>query len=188
MCSPTGERGRETQEFHNDCRYATNCGDDTSGSRPQDVQVGRAANAQGRMFHFSVVEVVEGDLLEKVWHLMSADEQSNIITELVEALQKLHSVRLSDKMAQEILRKMLYEDSEEVQSSLETSGAFGGFHTGSVGYGQALLLSIMERRKHKRPLCTMELVHGSQDVRIQSSFEDMGSIVTKNSDISKWAG
>jgi hypothetical protein len=35
----------------------------------------------------------------------------------------------------------------------------------------------------------MESVGGdSQDVRIQSSFEDMGSIVINNSDIGRWAG
>lgn len=67
---------------------------------PKAFQIGKAANAQGRMFYYSVVEVVEGVLLEEVWQLMSADEQRNVVTELVEALQKLHTVRQSDKIAQ----------------------------------------------------------------------------------------
>jgi hypothetical protein len=33
---------------------------------PQPLQVSEAKNAQGRMFHFSVIELVEGDLLEDV--------------------------------------------------------------------------------------------------------------------------
>ncbi|KFY09182.1 hypothetical protein V491_08348 [Pseudogymnoascus sp. VKM F-3775] len=53
---------------------------------PKTFRIGKAANAQGRMFYYSVVEVVEGVLLEEVWQLMSADEQRNVVTELVEAL------------------------------------------------------------------------------------------------------
>lgn len=82
---------------------------------PKTLPVGKAANAQGRMFHFSVVEIVEGDLLEDVWQLMGADEQRNVLIELVEAVQKLHSVQLSDNMALEVLRKMPREDGEELR-------------------------------------------------------------------------
>lgn len=47
----------------------------------------------------------------------------------------------------------------------------------------------MEKRKLKKSsFCTMDPVNDSQDVRIQSSFEDMRSMVINNSDISKWAG
>ncbi|OBT86340.1 hypothetical protein VE02_03826 [Pseudogymnoascus sp. 03VT05] len=62
------------------------------GLVPKTYQVGKAVNAQGRMFHFSVVELVEGDLLEDAWQLMSAGEQSSAVADLVEALQKLHSL------------------------------------------------------------------------------------------------
>lgn len=34
---------------------------------PQTLQVGKAKNAQGGMFHFSVIELMDGDLLEDVW-------------------------------------------------------------------------------------------------------------------------
>ncbi|KFX95556.1 hypothetical protein V490_03785 [Pseudogymnoascus sp. VKM F-3557] len=156
---------------------------------PKTFQVGKAANAQGRIFEFSVIEVVLGDILENVWQLMSTDEQRDVVAELVEALQKLHCVRLSDKMAEETMRKMLGEDDEEVQRVLETPGVFGGPHTGLLNNGHALLYSIMEKRKVEKTFYTMKSVGGdSQDVRIQSSFEDMGSIVINNSDIGRWAG
>jgi hypothetical protein len=58
----------------------------------QTLQVGKAKNAQGRMFHFLVIELVEEDLLEDVWQQMSAEEQSFIIAKLVKALEKLYSV------------------------------------------------------------------------------------------------
>lgn len=120
---------------------------------------------------------------------MSADEQNSVVADLVETLQKLHSVRLCDNMAQEILRKMLREDYEELRPFLETPGVFGGPHTGVLYNGHGLLYSIMEKRTLKKSsFCTMDPVNDSQDVRIQSSFEDMGSMVINNSDISKWAG
>ncbi|KFY73995.1 hypothetical protein V499_05943 [Pseudogymnoascus sp. VKM F-103] len=156
---------------------------------PKTYQIGKAANAQGRMFHFSVVELLEGDLLEDVWQLMSAGEQNSVVADLVEALEKLHSVRLCDNMAQDVLRKMLREDGEELRPFLETPGVFGGPHTGVLNSGHELLYSIMEKRKLKKSsFCTMDPVNDSQDVRIQSSFEDMRSMVINNSDISKWAG
>ncbi|KAL5330823.1 hypothetical protein ACEPPN_000347 [Leptodophora sp. 'Broadleaf-Isolate-01'] len=155
---------------------------------PQTLQVGKAKNSQGRMFHFSVIELVEGDLLEDVWQQMSAEEQSSVVAELVEALEKLHSVRLSDKGVKEILGKTLREEGDEVLKSFEQPGAFGGPHTGFLNDGPALLDSIMERRKLKKPFCTMESIVGSQDIRIQSSFKELGSIVINNSDIDKWPG
>ncbi|KFZ19076.1 hypothetical protein V502_03861 [Pseudogymnoascus sp. VKM F-4520 (FW-2644)] len=119
---------------------------------------------------------------------MSADEQSNVVAELVEALQKLHSVRLSDKMVQETLRKMLREDGEEIQPLLETPGLFGGPHTGVLNDGRALIYSIMEKRKHRKLFCTMEPVGDSQDVRVLVGAENMKSIVISNSDIGRRLG
>ncbi|KAH8161949.1 hypothetical protein CIB48_g6284 [Xylaria polymorpha] len=155
---------------------------------PQTLQVGKAKNAQGRMFHFSVIELVDGDLLEDVWQRMSAEEQSSVVAELVEALEKLHSVRLSDKWVKEILGKTLREEGDEILESFEQPGAFGGPHTGFLNDGPALLDSIMARRKLKKPFCTIEPIVGSQDIRIQSSFKELESTVINNSDIDKWPG
>lgn len=152
---------------------------------PHTLQVGKAKNAQGRMFHFSVVELVEGDTLEDVWEQMSAEEQSSVVAELAEALEKLHSVRLSDEWVKEILGKTLREGDEVPRS--EQPVVFGGPHTGFLNNGHALLSSIMERRKLQKPFCSMELVD-SQDVRIQSKFEELGSIVINNSEFDKWPG
>lgn len=110
---------------------------------------------------------------------MSADEQSSIVVELVGALEKLHSIRLSDKWVKEVLCKTLRED-DEVLKSLDQPGAFGGPHTGFLDNGLALLGSIMERRRLKKPFCTIELVDDSHDIRIHSSFEELGSIVINN--------
>jgi len=62
---------------------------------------------------------VDGDLLEDVWQQMSAEEQSSVVAELVEALEKLPSVRRSDEGVNEILRKTLCEEGDEVLNSFE---------------------------------------------------------------------
>ena len=61
--------------------------------------------------------------------------------ELVEALEKLHSVRLSDKGVKKILGKTLREEGDEVLKSIEQPGAFGGSHTGFLNDGVPLLIS-----------------------------------------------
>jgi Phosphotransferase enzyme family len=155
---------------------------------PQTLQVGKAKNAQGRTFHFSVTDFVEGNLLEDVWQQLSAEEQRAVVAELVAALEKLHAVQLSDQGMQEILAKTLRAEGDEVRKSVELPGIFGGPHTGFLNNGPALLDSIMERRKLKKPVCTMESIADSQDIRIQSSFEELGSIVIPNSDVHQWPG
>ena len=83
------------------------------------------------MFNFSVIELVEGDLLQDVWHQMSAENQRSVVAELVKALDKLHSIRFSDKRVGEILDKALCEEGDEVLESFEEQPhVFGGPHTG----------------------------------------------------------
>jgi len=61
--------------------------------------------------------------------------------ELVEALEKLHTVRLSDKGVKEILGKMLREEGDEVLKNIEQPGVFGGAYTGFMNDGVSLLIS-----------------------------------------------
>jgi hypothetical protein len=119
---------------------------------------------------------------------MSAEEQNSVVAELVEALEKVHSVRPSDKGFKEILGKMLREDGDEILKSFEQPRVFGGPHTGFLNDGPALLDSIMERRKLRKPFYTIESIADSQDVRIQSSYEELGSRVINHSDMEKWPG
>ncbi|MCJ1234016.1 hypothetical protein MMC14_001974 [Varicellaria rhodocarpa] len=154
----------------------------------QPLQVGKAKNAQGRMFQFSVTGFIEGDLLQDVWQQLSADEQSSVVADLVQGLEKLHSVRLSDNRVQEILVETLLEEGDDVLKTLQQPGIFGGPHTGFLSDGSALLGSIMERRKLKKTFCSMEPMNISQDVRIQSRFDELGSIVINRSDIDNWPG
>lgn len=154
---------------------------------PQILQVGKTRNEQGRKFNFSVIEFVEGDTLEDVWQQMTEEERSSIVAELVQALEKLHSTRLGDKGVMEILGKILdEEDDEDLKKGLEQPGVFGGPHTGFLSDGNALLDSIMERRKLEESFCSVEPVVHSQAVRIRTRFGEPGSIVINNWDMEKW--
>lgn len=135
-----------------------------------------------------MVEFVEGDVLEDVWQQMSAGEQNAVVTELVEALKKFHSVRLSDKGVQELVEKTLRENGDEVPESLEQPGVFGGPDTGFLNGGLGLLDCAMERRKLKKPFCTVEAMVDSPDIKVQSSFQELGSVTLKKSDMDAWPG
>lgn len=153
---------------------------------PQTFQVGKAENAQGRMFHFSVTDIVEGDLLEDVWQQLSTKEQNSIVAELVEALEKFHSIRLDDEGVKGILNRALPADKKSESSELPLT--FGGPHTGFLNDGHGLLSAIVERRKLKKPVCYMEPIVGSEYLRVRSSFTELGSMVISKSDIEKWPG
>ena len=84
------------------------------GLVPETFQVGSAANDQGREFQFCMMEFVEGVTLEEVWDQMPSEDRRFVTTAVVEALSKLHSVRLSDARVQMILRRVLGEGSEKV--------------------------------------------------------------------------
>jgi hypothetical protein len=131
---------------------------------------------------------VEGDVLEDVWDQLNEDEQVSVITELVAALARLHSVRLSDKQTTELLDQILREDDDGNMSSFQTPVVFGGPHTRFLSDGPSFLQSIMTRRKLKKPFCTIECVGDSQDMSIKSSFEELGSITINKSDIEQWPG
>ena len=155
------------------------------GLVPQNLQVGKAKNLQERMFDFSVIEFVDGELLEDVWHQLDAENQSSIAAEIAEALKRLHSVRPRDEKIKEILGTL--RDGDKILERVEQPGVFGGPHTGFLDDGNALLDSLLESRKLKKLFCAMEPEVHSQGVRIRSSFEELGSVFIPHSDIDKWS-
>lgn len=154
---------------------------------PQTYQVGNAKNAQGREFHFSMIEFVEGELLEDVWEKMSTAEQRYVVVELVEALEKLHSISPRDKRVKEVL-SMFCEEDDVFLKMFERPGVFGGPHTGFLSDGSALLDSVMERKKFNKQFCTMDPIAESRDIRIKSNYEELGSLTVSHCDMDQWPG
>lgn len=133
---------------------------------PRTIKIGKAQNAEERKFHFSVIELIEGEVLEDVWHLMNAEDQIVVMTELVEALEKLHSVRFDNKSINHALEETLRGEGDETLNTFAQPGVFGGPHTGFLNNGHDLLDSIMGRRKLQKPTCTSETLLDPQGVKI----------------------
>jgi hypothetical protein len=149
---------------------------------PQTLQVGSAVNDQGREFQFSVVEFVEGITLEEAWDQMPDEDRASVATAVVEALLKLQSVRLADPKVQTILCRALGEENEDVLKK----ATMGGPSTGFLSDGPALLASVEQRLKSRRPFCTVQAIADPKGLEIQSSFEDLGSVTVGDSDMERW--
>jgi predicted Ser/Thr protein kinase len=93
---------------------------------PETLQVGSAANEQGREFQFCVMEFVEGVTLEEVWDQMTGEKRASVVTAIAEAVLKLYCLRLSDAKVQTILRRALGEGSEETLEKTVLGGASTG--------------------------------------------------------------
>ncbi|KAI0395472.1 hypothetical protein F5Y17DRAFT_456872 [Xylariaceae sp. FL0594] len=152
------------------------------GLVPETLQVGIAANDQGREFEFCVMELVEGSTLEEAWDHMSSENRRSVVTAVVDALSKLQSVRLYDAKVQTILRRELGEESAEVLKK----AVLGGPWTVFLQDGRSLLSSIEQRWKLKRPFCTIHDVAGPKGLVVKSSFEDLGSTTITDSDMEQW--
>ncbi|EHK27116.1 uncharacterized protein TRIVIDRAFT_229003 [Trichoderma virens Gv29-8] len=155
------------------------------GLVPKILQVGIAANEQGRRFQFCVMELAEGVTLHDAWDQMTSDNQSSIVNELVEALQKLHAVRLSDDIVQNTLRRALGDQEAKVLDKMVMGGPLAGF----VHDGHALLTGILQRRSLRKPFCDVRSTADPdpKDLIVQSIFEHLGSATVKEADMENWA-
>ncbi|KAH6624918.1 kinase-like domain-containing protein, partial [Chaetomium sp. MPI-SDFR-AT-0129] len=152
------------------------------GLVPETLQVGSASNEQGREFEVCVMEFVEGITLQEAWDKMTGEDRISVTADVVEALSKLHSVRLSDAKVQTILRRVLGEGGDEV---LERA-VIGGPSTGLLNDGPALLSAIEERRKLKKPFYAIQPLEDPKGLVIESSFEDIGSTTVSDADMEQW--
>ncbi|KAL3298793.1 Protein kinase-like domain [Colletotrichum asianum] len=149
---------------------------------PNTFQTGVASNAQGKRLQFSVIEFIEGDTLEEAWEQMSSESQQSVVTALVGALGKLHSIRISDPRVQTLLRQVL-DDSK--QDSFQEA-VMGGPSTGFLKTGPALLGAITKRLELKGPFYTIMPTMPAGDVVVQSQYEDLGSLKLEKSNMEQW--
>ncbi len=151
---------------------------------PQTYKVGQVENAEGRSFQFSMIELVEGVLLEDVWEKMVEDDKTSVVTEITSALSKLQSVRISDAENQKVFCSMLHGE-DQVLERLQRPGVFGGPATRVLNNGMALLNAIIEQQKVKKSFCTLTTLEDLQITRVVSNYKDLGSVVIDKSDIAK---
>ncbi|KAK6215709.1 hypothetical protein QIS74_08728 [Colletotrichum tabaci] len=151
---------------------------------PATFQIGVASNGEGRRLRFCVMDFAEGVTLEEVWDQMNSENQQSVVAALVEALRKLHSIRLSDDRVRDILRREL--DETDVEAFQEA--VMGGPSTGFLHDGLALLHAITRRLELKKPFHTTTPIPGSDGggIVLQSHFDELGSVELQSTTIEQW--
>jgi aminoglycoside phosphotransferase (APT) family kinase protein len=152
------------------------------GLVPEALQIGSTAKEQGREFQFSTMEFVDGVTLEEAWDEMTDEDHISTISDVVEALSMLRSLRLCDPKVQTILRRVLGEGSQDAFEK----GAIGGPLTGFLNDGPSLLSSIEQRWSLQRPFHTIQAIADPEGLIIKSSFADLASAIISNSDMEQW--
>lgn len=126
---------------------------------------GTTTTADGRDIEFSVTQFI-GDAvtLESVWGGLEKEQQVHIITEVLEAVRKLHSIKLLDTCVERILEGTGF-------SSHSTAALIGGPEIGYFTNIEELLRGII--RSHAYLL--LDTVTGG--VIVQSEYDDMSPVL-----------
>ncbi|KAK2770566.1 hypothetical protein CKAH01_14689 [Colletotrichum kahawae] len=149
---------------------------------PKTFQTGVVNSAQGKRLQFSVMEFIQGDTLEESWEQMSSENQRSVVTALVQALGKLHSIRISDARVQTLLRQVLDDSNRDsFQEAI-----MGGPSTGFLKDGPALLGAITKSLELEKPFCTISPTTPAGDVVVQSQYADLGSLKIERTIMEQW--
>ncbi|KAJ0165757.1 hypothetical protein CTA2_10080 [Colletotrichum tanaceti] len=147
---------------------------------PATSEIGIASNGEGRRLRFCVTDFVDGVTLEEVWDQMDGGNQQSVVAALVEALRKLHSMRLSDDRVRDVLRQGM--DEPDVEAFQEA--VMGGPSTGFLRDGPALLRAVARRLELKKPFHTTTPIPGSDGgLVLRSHFDELGSVELQNTTV-----
>jgi thiamine kinase-like enzyme len=123
--------------------------------------------------------MIEGVTLDDVWEQIGPENRHSVLSEIVEALEKLHCIWPSDRKVKDALHNTSGDRENEV-------AVFGGPHTGFLHDGHDLLNAIMERTKIKTPFCSLDSPPNTQQTTVHSTHKDLGSLTIAHTDMSKW--
>ena len=160
------------------------------GLVPKGYQVGTVIDTKGRYFDFSVTQFIRGSTLHDVWHELEETQQDLIMQSVVEAVQKLQTLRLEDEKVQTILKDTPYFDGSNASTAngLELFKPLGGPHLGYFTEGKAMIDSILEFRKIKTTFCTVvaDADGEGEGVTTKSVYEDLGSLHITKANHQSW--
>lgn len=153
---------------------------------PTTHRVCVAANAEGRRFHFSVMDFVEGRTLEEAWDGMDDENRVSVVGAIVDALTKLHSMRLSDRTVQDILGRALGGGDSKDGNSCERGSGWALHWVSGKRLSPACRLRSEAEASKALLFYSIELIAKPTGLGLQSSFEDVGSVVVSQSDMTQW--
>lgn len=150
---------------------------------PHTFHTGVAENEKGKQLQFCVMDFVERDTLQDAWDQMSNVSRRSVVGALVEALRKLHSVRITDERVQTLMGRALNGSEKDAFHK----AVMGGPSTGFLEDGPALLAATSNKFALKKPSCNVTTATDTGDVIIESHYTDLGSATIEKSAMEKWA-
>ncbi|KAK0375335.1 hypothetical protein CLIM01_07286 [Colletotrichum limetticola] len=159
---------------------------------PKTYRTGMTNNAQRKLVQFSVTKYIKGKTLEDVWEQMSDENQQSVMAALVEALQKLHSLRIPDSLdrIRDILAKceLPLAPGGLREHILGETDFMGGPSTGFFAPkdGPALLSAIDKRWELSGRPFYAKVATESGGVVVQSEYSDLGFVKVEKGCWEEW--
>ena len=155
---------------------------------PKGYQIGTVTDTSGRTLDFSITQFIEGVTLQDVWTELGETGQDSIMKSIIDAVQKLQSLRLDDTAVQKILKETPYcnEANMPTKNDLVSPGILGGPHLGYFTEGKALLDGTLEYRKIKTQFCTIESDVDGDSLSVRSFHEALGSKQISRTEYQSW--
>ncbi|KAI3537145.1 hypothetical protein CABS02_12254 [Colletotrichum abscissum] len=159
---------------------------------PKAYRTGMTNNAQRKLVQFSVTKYIKGKTLEDVWEQMSDENQRSVMAALIEALQKLHSVRIPDSLdrIRDIWAKceLPLAPGGLGEHILGETEFMGGPSTGFFAPkdGPALLSAIAKRWELSGRPFYATVATESGGVVLQSEYSDLGFVKVEKSCWEEW--
>ncbi|OAR02926.1 hypothetical protein LLEC1_05528 [Akanthomyces lecanii] len=154
-----------------------------SGLVPPVLKIGQVKDSRGGEYCFSVVGLVDGATLDSVWANLNESSRRTVVADVVEAIKKLYTRKLSEENVQAVLQRAArsQDDARAPQPLL-----FGGAYTTILKTGEALLDKILESRKLWSPFCHIKRDENRGTATIHSRFSDLGSLTIHQHEMSQW--
>ena len=143
---------------------------------PTIERYGTITTADGRDVDFSATKFIHDTVtfkLESVWDDLEEKQQVRIVKELLQAVKKLHAIRLSDSSVVNILEGTGFAPQSSESRAIVIGGPSTGYFTGIP----AFLGSVIQSHSH------LSSDPATGNITIHSKHDDMNPIIIPSGDL-----
>jgi serine/threonine protein kinase len=141
---------------------------------PTIERYGTTTTADGRNVDFSVTKFIHNTVtLESVWDDLEEGQQARIVKELLEAVKKLHAIRLSDSTVVKILEGTGFAPPSSESRAIVIGGPSTGYFTDIPGF----LGSIIRSHSH------LSSDSATGNITIHSKHDDINPVLIPSDDL-----
>lgn len=141
---------------------------------PTTERYSTTTTADGRNVDFSVTKFIQDTgTLESVWDDLEEEQQVRIVRELLEAVKKLHAIRLLDSTVVQILEGTGFTP----PSSKSRAIVIGGPNTGYLTDISGFLLHIIQSHSH------LSSDPATGNITIHSEYDDINPVLIPSDDL-----